>query len=1308
MLNDKGLIIGRQTKLPTFNNVVIRVGSDAHISVPDFWSENAAIIANSHYLCKDAAHPEDSINDAVERLANFWHTYGIEEGLFATQESADNFKHEITCSILSQEGSPNSPTWYNAGLHTSYNIAGSDIGLYRMTDQDTEAQPTGNTWEHPCCMACFLLDLEDHMMEDGGIYYNLNTEARIFRSGGGTGINLSKLRARGEKLSNGGHSSGPLSFGRIMDRNADCVKSGGRNRRAAKLIAFDIDHPDVIDFINLKPEEEKKVQALVNAGYDSSYQGEAYSTVSWQTSNHSIMTPDEFFIAMEHGEKWQLKGRKDKTMDKLVEPSAIWNAIGDAAWKCGDPGLLFDTTINAWNPCIADAKIETTNPCFTGDTRILTNRGLIPIQELVQNAVQKHITYNVLNKENQWTPLSQYLYTGYRPIIDVTLSNGTKIQTTPNHKWILSDGSVIHTEDLQIGMSVNNKAQFIEFPNCSYDLPVLHDSLDGYRSGRSKKLNVSTPVVINTDIAHLYGYLMGDGFLTRNHNLFGLVYGTTNSEDQNELMPYHQKTFTDYFNGLELGLSFNTNKCAQLRITSSQLLNYLESLGFYRGASIDKVVPEIIYRVPSDIRAAFIRGFLDADGSVNGNIQDGECSITASSCSKQLLLGVQHLLSTLGISSTVKLSRPAGRRAFRYTNTKGTTVDYESKNEYRLYVNPHDIQQFADVIGFRLQYKQERLVAQLQKRRNIKAQPMDLLTIVDIQNNNEYQHVYNITEPITNVVHVASMIPIMQCGEITFLPNTSCNLASLNLCKFISKDNTFDFERFMHVVRIWTIALEITVYASGLPNKRIAEQTYRYRPLGLGFTNVGGLLMRLGLAYDSEKGRTLIAKISSVMTATAYATSSEMARAVGKFARFDANKKGILRVIHNHRVAAIGGEYRNLSKPYSVLADGDIFLSDLWNKTYDMIEEHGLRNAQVTAIAPTGTISFIMDCDTMGIEPDFSLIKHKHMSTGETIKIVNNGIRPSLISLGYSDNDINKIIEATYANNDITSAAELHPKHYSVFACASGNNAITPLAHIEMVAAVQPHISGGISKTINLPNSATVEDIMNAYMLGWTKGLKGISVYRDRCKLSQPLSNTEQLQQKPELKRGERYRLPYRRAGITRKVTIDNRDLLSTINFDENGDLGEIFAMFGGEGGTVSQLLGLLMMAFSMLRQYGCPTLDIVRKFKTKPADTGFSPQGLVTGDPHIKTCKSPVDYIMKAIALECLSNDTYTEIKFDEVELSPLVVAQLNGNNSVTIDPYEEVLFDDCPNCGLRKLKMGKCQDQCQACGHVVSKGCA
>ncbi len=1046
------------------------VFSASDIEVPADWSQVACDVLAQKYFRKAGVpaklrpvpedgvpewlwrhEPEDdaatvaetSAKQVFDRMAGAWTYWGWKGGYFDAEADARAFHDEMRHMLCRQMGAPNSPQWFNTGLHWAYGIDGPGQGHYYVDHDSGELTRSTSAYEHPQPHACFIQSINDDLVNEGGIMDLWVREARLFKYGSGTGTNFSRLRGEGEPLSGGGRSSGLMSFLKIGDRAAGAIKSGGTTRRAAKMCVVDIDHPDIETYIDWKVHEEQKVAALV-AG--SKLANEHLNAV----------------IAACHAWDGTEEGRFDPKVNKGLKKAII-----------------------------------------------AARKAMLP-----ENYVQRVI---------------QFARQGYTAI----------------------------------------------------DFPIYTTDWDSE------------------------------------------AYLTVSGQNSNN----------------------------SVRITNA----FLEA-------------------VEKDGDWALLRR---TDGQVKATVKARD------------------------------LWRRIGEAAWQCADPG-------------------------------LQYD---------------------TTI------NEWH-----TCPASGRINASN-----PCSEYMFLDDTACNLASLNLLSFLDEDGGFDIEAFSHAVRLWTVVLEISVLMAQFPSERIAQLSYEYRTLGLGYANIGGLLMAAGLPYDSDAGRALCAAITALMTGTSYATSAEMAKELGAFPGFAPNRDAMLRVIRNHRRAAEGAGhgYEALSVPPVPLDAANCPQQGLveaaraaWDQALSLGEKHGWRNAQVSVIAPTGTIGLVMDCDTTGIEPDFALVKFKKLAGGGYFKIINRMVPQALRTLGYAEAQIEEMvryavghgtlngapgidhealrakgfddaaldkIEASLGNafdikfafnkytlgesfctgtlglrpeqlDDLSfdmlaalgfgreqidaanayccgamtleGAPYLKPEHLAVFDCASpcgrkGTRYLSVEAHIRMMAAAQPFITGAISKTINMPNSATVEDCMNAYMLSWKLGLKANALYRDGSKLSQPLAAAlldedaaglaEELADEPLAARAEimaekvvermmaqRRKLPHRRKGYTQKAIVGGHKVYLRTGEYEDGSIGEIFIDMHKEGAAFRSLMNNFAIAISIGLQYGVPLEEFVESFTF----TRFEPNGIVEGNDTIKMATSILDYIFRELAVSYLGRHDLAHV--DPTDVAP------------------------------------------------------
>ena len=863
------------------------------VEVPKNWSQTATNIVCSKYFHgkPGTREREGSVRQLIGRVASTIVRWGEEGGYFANAESREAFRDELTHLLVEQKMSFNSPVWFNVGV-----------------------QPK------PQCSACFINSVQDNMESIMGL---TRTEGMLFKWGSGTGTNFSTLRGSKELLSGGGIASGPVSFMKGFDAFAGVIKSGGKTRRAAKMVILNVDHPDIVEFIECKMKEERKAHVLIEQGYDSAIDGDAYGSIFFQNANHSVRVTDDFMRAAEEDRDWWTRNVADgQPADKLRARDLLLK-IADSTWRCGDPGMQYDTTVNRWHTSKNTARINASNPC----------------------------------------------------------------------------------------------------------------------------------------------------------------------------------------------------------------------------------------------------------------------------------------------------------------------------------------------------------------------------------------------------------------SEYMFLDDTACNLASLNLMKYLGPNGQFDVAAFKHAVDVTITAQEILVDNASYPTPRIAENSHAFRPLGLGYANLGALLMSLALPYDSDEGRDVAGAITALMCGEAYAQSARIAECMGPFPGYEVNQEPMLDVIRMHRDAMRGINPEHLQT--------DLFLAaqDSWDTALHQGEKFGYKNSQVTVLAPTGTIGFMMDCDTTGIEPDLALVKHKKLVGGGLIKIVNNTVPQALMSLSYTPEQTSEIVSHIDKKGTIEGAPYLKAEHLPVFDCsltpAGGGRSINWTGHVKMMAAAQPFLSGAISKTINMPEESTIEDIMQAYIESWKMGLKAVAIYRDNSKRSQPLSAAGQKKDEKKAEvapvaghpvqrdlfgRQQREKMPTERASVTHKFSVGGHEGYITVGMYEDGRPGEIFIKMSKEGSTLSGVMDGLALTVSLGLQYGVP----LKVFVDKLLNTRFEPSG-ITANPNIRFVSSVLDYIARWLGGRFISSDYLKLNSGEHVAAAPTspnsamlesMLAAISSSNAASSKPRDaHEGAPACSECGMLMVPNGACY-KCENCGGT--SGCS
>jgi ribonucleoside-diphosphate reductase alpha chain len=869
------------------------------VEVPKTWSQTATnIVASKYFHGKPGtAEREGSVRQLIARVVNTIVRWGTEGGYFSDNASRDAFKDELTHLLVEQKMAFNSPVWFNVGVQSK-----------------------------PQCSACFINSVQDDMESIMGL---TRTEGMLFKWGSGTGTNFSALRGSKETLSGGGIASGPVSFMKGFDAFAGVIKSGGKTRRAAKMVILNVDHPDIVEFIECKYKEETKAHALIRAGYDSAIDGEAYTSIFFQNANHSVRVSDDFMRAVEQDKDWWTKNVTDgQPADKLRARDLIYK-MAESTWHCGDPGMQFDTTVNRWHTCKTTARINASNPC----------------------------------------------------------------------------------------------------------------------------------------------------------------------------------------------------------------------------------------------------------------------------------------------------------------------------------------------------------------------------------------------------------------SEYMFLDDTACNLASLNLMKFVTTSGQFDVEAYKHAVDVTITAQEILVDFASYPTPRIAENSHNFRPLGLGYANLGALLMSMALPYDSDEGRDVAGAVTALMCGEAYAQSARVAERMGPFPGFPVNREAMIDVIRMHRDSMRG------INPAHVQPDLLAAAQHSWDDALNLGEEHGFKNSQVTVLAPTGTIGFMMDCDTTGIEPDLALVKYKKLVGGGLIKIVNNTVPQAMTKLGYTPEQTSEIVAYIDKNSTVEGAPFFKAEHLPVFDCSlalAGGRSITWTGHVKMMAAAQPFLSGAISKTINMPEESTIEDIMDAYMESWKLGLKAVAIYRDNSKKSQPLnaggekkddkkvegatavaaavaSSVVEPMQRELFARAQREKMPAERASVTHKFSVGGHEGYITVGLYEDNRPGEVFIKMSKEGSTLSGVMDGLALTISIGLQYGVP----LKVFVDKLLNTRFEPSG-ITANANIRFVSSVLDYIARWLGGRFISTD-YLKLNGAVPEviatapmqttlaLPPAIKASEPAGSRTPSNAHEGA--PTCSECGMLMVPNGACY-KCENCGST--SGCS
>jgi len=1278
------------------------------VEVPESWSVNATNILAQKYFrgTLGTEEREWSLRQVADRVADTLTAWGIKDGYFVDDEEAMVFNHELKFLIIHQRAAFNSPVWFNIGVH----------GVPQQGS------------------ACFILSVEDTM---DSILNWYTEEGVIFKGGSGAGVNLSRIRSSHELLKGGGTASGPVSFMRGADASAGTIKSGGKTRRAAKMVILDADHPDVEDFVWCKAIEERKARVLRDAGFDMDLDGADSHSTQYQNANNSVRVTDEFMEAVLDGRDWNLTARTDGSVVRTVPARDLFRQIAHSAWECADPGLQYDTTINRWHTAPNTGRINGSNPCFPGSAKVHTDKGLIPFSELLERAntgetfgIYTHDATNPDEPSQKMVVTSPeaFMITGYNDIVRLRLDNGVELRCTPSHKIFTVNRGYVEARNLVFDDEV--KLLDLEAPAVEADLglPVSSDPAEYWSKG-DHALPLRFPDMWTEELAHYLGWLVGDG--STSGSTVATIYGS--EEDQEEILPRHAELL-DWVNcERPIKPSQQANGTVQLRLARRAFKHFIEALGVKSVKGPEKSVPWSIEQAPAEMVAAFLRGLYDADGCV---VDSSQRYVGLGSTSPELLRGVQTLLSTFGIMSHLYQTKEAEKEgSFTYTNKAGETRRYGHAAAYDLRITSAAITGFAQHIGFSLSRKAgllRSLVVDAPRAPYLARTTAHLLE----RSNDGVELTYNLSEP-RNHSYVVNGVVVRNCSEYVHLDNSACNLASMNLLTFLDDNDDFDVEGFKAAVSVVFTGQEIIVGNADYPTERIGDTTRAFRQLGIGYANLGALLMAQGLPYDSDAGRAWAAAITALLTGHAYTTSARTAARMGPFAGYHDNAEPMLDVLRMHQAEAARID-EDVVPPELLSA-----AQEAWDQAVDLAEAYGVRNSQASVLAPTGTIGLLMDCDTTGVEPDLGLVKTKKLVGGGTMSIVNQTVPRALAKLGYGVEQAEDIVAYINEHMSIVGAPYVAPEHLAVFACSMGDNTIHYSGHIRMMGAVQPFISGAISKTVNMPEDVTVEDVEQLHIDAWRLGLKAVAIYRDNCKVAQPLSTTKkepvvaeggdlapagseaeardreiaahiaelEAALAHERQRGEapliipavRERLPRKRNSKTFSFRVADCEGYVTVGEYEDGRPGEVFIKVSKQGSTLAGIMDAFSISLSLGLQHQVPLATFVRKF----ANMKFEPAG-ITDDPELRIATSLIDYIFRRLALDYLAVDERTE----------LGILSTQERTQPTLPGVEEMatpspgLVDDGLSratgvAGVQPLARAEQRDApyCYSCGNIMQR---
>ena len=1176
------------------------------VHVPSTWSLNASTILAQKYFRGVMGSPEreSSLTQVIHRVVQAIAARGVVDGYLVDDEQAKVFMDELSYVLAHQMASFNSPVWFN-------------IGVEGVAQQAS---------------ACFILSVDDDMESILNWY---REEGLIFKGGSGSGVNLSKIRSSQELLKGGGTASGPVSFMRGADASAGTIKSGGRVRRAAKMAILDASHPDIEEFIWCKALEEHKARALRDAGFDMSLDGKDGFSVQYQNANNSVRVTDEFMEAVLEDGDWELRAVTTGKVIRTMRARDLMRQIAQAAWECADPGLQFDTTINHWHTTPKAGRINGSNPCFTGDTLVASadGRNAVRIDELVGTdtpVYAKDAKGNTVIRTMRNVRMTR----SDAAIVRIHLDDGTWVDCTPDHPFMINDGSYTAASELKRGVSLKR-----------FDSEVVRY---GGESSGSMRRRVWSQRGWRWQ-HHLIGKSLFD-------NWFGQGLHLDHKDG-------------DSLNDAPGNLQLLTAAVHRAKTNEEHMLGDANPARRLMNPSWKS-------KVAVAVKGSRNPRFIKVDPR---------------------LLAETYRLGVLEDPKFI-----AGRR-------KGTTA-------WNVYVKANDLVGIVPLArsdrhdGARIQGMSwsefENFIESQAVPTNHKVVSVDPAGYADVFDGEvDELHNFAVVTSVSGEIRTATLsgVFVHNCAEYLSLDNSSCNLASLNLLSFLGDDGSFDVESFVHTASLVFEAQDILINHSDYPTEAITETTHSYRQLGLGYANLGALLMTLGLPYDSDGGRALAATLTALMTGVAYRTSAELAEHLGAFPGYKADAGSVLQVLEMHRDA--------MGKIDENLVSQDILSAAqrVWDDTITLAREHGVRNAQATLLAPTGTISFLMDCDTTGVEPAFSLVSYKKLVGGGNMVLPVQCVEPALVRLGYSESDRRAILDAIVNGSSLASESHLRREHRSVFATAVGDNSISAGGHIKMMSAVQPFLSGAISKTVNLPEETTVEEVEETYIEAWELGLKAVALYRDNCKVAQPLSSTkdvatqdaasdtatwealaaeseavcstlrqrivalEEELAKPKVISPVRSRLPRHRRSRTYAFRVGEAEGYVTVGEYDDGRPGEMFVKVSKQGSTLAGIMDALSISVSLGLQHGVPLETYVRKF----TNMRFEPAGM-TDDPDLRIASSLVDYIFRRVALDYLDTGVRGDLGIHSS--SERVTKLEESHDEVVVDKGYDLMSLDVP----------------------------
>ena len=1058
-------------------------------------------------------------------------------------------------------------------------------------------------------------------------------------------------------------------------------------RRAAKMVILNADHPDIVNFIECKAREEKKAWALIDAGYDSSITGDAYTSIFFQNANNSVRVTNAFMKAVADDDPWEtLSVTGEQRVVKTYQARDLMRRIAEAAHVCGDPGMQFDTTVNEWHTCPRTDRIRASNPCFVGETEVLTSEGRIRIEKLAEmSAAGEELPLAITQDPEARTPVLRRIKTAWKSkttstLVEVRTDKGITIRCTPDHKFYLYDGRGIAASDLEPGQSLRKIG------------------LHRYSRGR-----VGISGARGSEPLSRWLWSQHHGAIPEGHHIHhrnGIIKDDRLSNLESLPAREHwSEHSTGSRNVMFLGTPVETLLAIWKAIKAARPgwpVTVARWNLFVKRQGLKGQVP--LSNPQRGIRGMKWAEFTSWIAEIRQEMPeveplqtDGSPYKTAVGASPEQLLDVWEALQ--------KKNPVTWGRWNYHVKTRGLSGKIPQFNKSCWAAFAQRMEEGMSLANDRVKSVRE-----------ITVKPVPVFDL-------EVEGIHRFAVSSDDALHG---LVVSNCSEYMFLDDSACNLASINLMKFEDAEHGFDTEAFTAAVRTIITAQEIIVGNASYPTPAIERNSHDYRPLGLGYCNLGAFLMSQALPYDSDDGRAAAGAITALMTGAAYEQSAIIARdAGGPFHGFERNREPFLKVMKKH-AGAVRLIESGSHKPSEGIAAA---ATQAWQAAIGIGSEHGFRNAQATVLAPTGTIGFMMDCDTTGVEPDIALVKYKKLVNQGLMKIVNQTVPKALKRLCYDEKTARAILEHIETGGTIENAPGFAEEDLDIFDCAfkpqNGERSIAPSGHIRMIGAVQPFISGAISKTINMPTDTTVDEIERTYIDAWKQGAKSVSIYRDGSKRSQPLTTGEDDENTDteEHPKPSRRRLADERRSITHKFEVGGHEGYVTVGIYKDGTPGELFIVMAKEGSTISGFADAFAQAISYALQYGVPLEMLVNKF----CHQRFEPAGM-TRNPKIRMAKSIVDYIVRWMATKFLDEDAQRAIGINlpekpttndgpagaaptgTPESAPGETAHPMAMNAAHLLPNDQDA-PPCPACGSIMLRNGTCY-ACPNCG--TTSGCS